>query len=104
MKEIILTLVEADKDALASVRCMPGLQAAVHDGIIWVRGIPAAVKPELAIQQLPSIHTYKLDDDNRLFPIGNLTPVGTLKPLKWMPVRDLITVELPTSGMPGRLH
>jgi hypothetical protein len=104
MKEIILTLVEADKDALASVRCMPGLQAAVDEGIIWVRGIPAAVRPDLAILQLPSIHTYKLDDENRLFPIGNVTPVGTLKSFKWVPIRDLITIELPTSGMPGRLN
>jgi hypothetical protein len=104
MKEIILTLVEADKDALASVRCMPGLQAAIDDGLIWVRGIPAAVKPDLAIQQLPSIHTYKLDDENRLFPLGNVTPVGTLKPFKWIPIRDLISVELPPSGMPGRLN
>jgi hypothetical protein len=103
MKEIILTLVEADRDALASVRCMPGLQVAVDEGIIWVRGIAAAAKPELAIQQLPSIHTYKLDDENRLFPIGNVTPVGTLKSLKWQPIRELITVELPPSAMPGRL-
>lgn len=103
MKEIILTLVEADRDALASVRCMPGLQAAVDDGIIWIRGIPAAVKPALAIQQLPSIHTYKLDSENRLFPVGNVTPVGTLKQLKWIPIRELITVELPPSAMPGRL-
>lgn len=104
MKEIILTLVEADGDALASVRCMPGLLVAVDGGLIWVRGIPAAVKPNLAIQQLPSIHTYKLDDENRLFPIGNVTPVGILKPLKWVSIRDLITIELPPSAMPGRLN
>lgn len=104
MKEIILTLVEADKDALASVRCMPGLQAAIYDGLVWVRGIAAEVQPDLAIQQLPSIHTYKLDEENRLFPLGKPTPVATLPALQWLPVRDLIPVVMPSSAMPGRLH
>lgn len=103
MKEMILTLVEADKEALGSVRCIPGLQAAQDDGLIWVRGIPAFQPPGLAIQQLPSLHTYFMDEENRLFPAGAVTPVARLKELPWQPMQKFVPVKLPVSGMPGRL-
>lgn len=101
MKELIIVLSLADKAALGSVRCLPGLQAAEEDGFIWVCGINALDNLDLRIRQLPGLHTYTLDANNNLFPPGGLTPVGKLKPLKWVPVAEYITVKLPISALPG---
>lgn len=103
MKELIIVLSQADKAALGSVRCLPGLQAAEDEGFIWVRGINALDNIDLRIRQLPGLHTYTLDADNNLFPPGGLTPVAKLKPLKWISVADYITVKLPVSALPGKV-
>jgi hypothetical protein len=103
MKELIIVLSQADKAALGSVRCLPGLQAAEDEGFIWVRGINALGNIDLRIRQLPGLHTYTLDADNNLFPPGGLTPVAKLKPLKWVPIAEYITVKLPVSALPGKV-
>jgi hypothetical protein len=103
MKELIIILSQADKPALGSVRCLPGLMAAEEEGFIWVRGINALDNIDLRIRQLPGLHTYTLDADNNLFPPGGLTPVGKLKQLKWVPVAEYITVKLPVSALPGKI-
>lgn len=103
MKELIIVLSQADKAALGSVRCLPGLQAAEDEGFIWVRGINTLDNIDLRIRQLPGLHTYTLDADNNLFPPGGLTPVAKLKPLKWVPVAEYITVKLPVSALPGKV-
>lgn len=104
MKELIIVLSQADKAALGSVRCLPGLQAAEDEGFIWVRGINALDNIDLRIRQLPGLHTYTPDADNNLFPPGGLTPVAKLKPLKWVPVAEYITVTLPVSALPGKVN
>lgn len=103
-KELIMVLSQADKAALGSVRCLPGLQAAEDEGFIWVRGIPAPEKIDLRIRQLPGLHTYLLDADNYLFPPGGLTPVGKLKLLNWVNLSEYVTIELPVSALPGKIN
>jgi hypothetical protein len=103
MKELIIVMSQADKAALGSVRCLPGLQAAEDEGFIWVRGVNALDNIDLRIRQLPGLHTYTLDADDNLFPPGGLTPVAKLKPLKWVPVAEYITVTLPVSALPGKV-
>lgn len=104
MKELIIILLKADKAALGSVRCLPGLMAAEEEDFIWVRGINALDNIDLRIRQLPGLHTYTLDADNNLFPPGGVTPVGKLKPLNWAPVAEYITVTLPVSALPGKIN
>jgi hypothetical protein len=44
-----------------------------------------------------------MDEQENLFPAGGLTPVGRLKKLSWIPVKQFIEVKLPTSAIPGNL-
>lgn len=103
MKEMIIVLSQTDKAALGTVRCLPGLLAAESEGAIWLRGVSAREKIDLRIRQLPGLHTYLLDADDLLFPPGRLTPVGKLQPLEWIPIDKYITVELPSSALPGKV-
>lgn len=103
MREMIMVL-PPDRDALAAVRCFPQLQAAIHNGEIWLRGIPVAGETDLRIRQLPGIHTYVADDKGRLFPLGKPTPVMALPELDWQLLQDFLPVTLPVSGMPVVLH
>jgi hypothetical protein len=104
MNEMIMVLSQADKAALGSVRCLPGLKAAEHDGVIWVRGISVKEEIDIRLRQLPGLHTYTLDADNNLFPPGGLTPVGKLQLMNWVPLSAYITVTLPVSALPGKIH
>jgi hypothetical protein len=103
MKELIIVLSVADKAALGTVRCLPGLQAAEETGFIWVRGIAVNDEPDLRIRQLPGLHTYTLDADDNLFPPRGLTPVGKLQPMNWVPLSAYSTVTLPVSALPGKI-
>ena len=103
MKELIIVLSVADKAALGTVRCLPGLQAAEEAGFIWVRGIAVNDEIDLRIRQLPGLHTYTLDADDNLFPPRGLTPVGKLQPMNWVPLSTYSTVTLPVSALPGKI-
>ena len=103
MKEQIIILQKKDKAALGAVRCIEGLQAAMQDDQIWVRGIDDSTK-DLRIQQLPAISTCRLGNDNLLFPNEKITPIGKLPELEWERLETFITVEPPVSAMPGEVQ
>ncbi|WP_212002884.1 hypothetical protein [Chitinophaga sp. HK235] len=101
LTEMVLQLATTQYRALGPVRCLPGLLAAADSHYIWVRGIPVSDKPHLLIQQLPTLCTWYLDDHNRLFKKGSLTPTDTLNTsLSWKPLPQLLEIELPVSLLP----
>jgi MoxR-vWA-beta-propeller ternary system domain bpX2 len=104
LKERIYILSRNDAHTLGAVRCMPGLQAAINNDEIWLRGIPVAVKPPLALLQLPVKHTYILGEDGLLFHPGGLTPVDTLKEMDWQPLLSFVKTVAPVAAMPGRVE
>jgi hypothetical protein len=103
MREHIIVLQKKDKQALGAVRCLSGLLAAVEYDLIWVRGIFAAGDADKKIRQLPAIRSFTLDEQESLFPVGSLTPVGKLREMDWEPLEDFIGLEIPTSAMPGQV-
>jgi hypothetical protein len=101
MSERLLVLAAHDQVALGSVRAVPGLQVAVGENLLWLRGLPASELP-LAVRALPATATYILDEQNRLFPIGHLTPTGRLPALAWQPIREFLPLEIPTAALPAQ--
>ena len=101
--EQIIILQKKDKAALGAVRCIANLKAAIQEDKIWIRGIDFQTK-DLRIQQLPSIQTYRLDEDDLLFPNKKITPVGKLPELEWEYLQTFISVEPPVSAMPGEVQ
>lgn len=102
MKELVMIFAARDRDVLGSVRCQEGLLAAEGADGTWLRGISASGIPP-GIKQLPALHTYVLDEEEQLFPINKLTPVGKLPALSWQPLALFIPVALPVSMLPGSL-
>lgn len=103
MKEFVIKLLLADKETLGTVRTYLHLQVALEEEWIWLRGIDVKAITDSKLRQLPSIHTFEIDEQGNLFPPGGFTPISRLKSLQWMPVGEFIQVELPTSAMPGQL-
>lgn len=103
IKELVMLLPAEKYAVLGTVRCLPGLSAAIDDTHLWLRGIPFPEKPDPLILQLPATHTWQLDDNDLLFPVDGLTPVATLKKLIWKPLSELLPVVLPASAMPAVL-
>ena len=90
-------------NALGNVRTIPRLAAARHGDHIWLRGI-SPHQPEKALRQLPVLHTYLLDAEERLFLSGKRTPHSALPYLSWEPLLSFIKAELPMSALPARLQ
>ena len=99
MKEYLLILTSEERDALGSVRCLPNLQVA-EDGNLYLRGLDEAAMADRRVKNLPVLHSYVVDAEQRLFPLKGLTPVGKLKPLKWTAINQFINIELPISALP----
>ncbi|SEW36409.1 hypothetical protein SAMN05428988_4491 [Chitinophaga sp. YR573] len=103
MMEIVIVLSSAHAAALGSVRTFPGLLAARSGEEIWVRGIPTG-KPDKKISVLPARYTYFMDEQERIYAPGALTPSDTLPALEWVPLLSFIKVTLPVSALPGILE
>jgi len=103
MKQLLLILPLAEKNALGSIRCMPGLLAAEQSGLVYVKGMDASENTGIKIKQLPVLHTYILDEQDFLFPLKGLTPVGKLEVLNWRPLHQFMPAQLPIAALPGVL-
>jgi MoxR-vWA-beta-propeller ternary system domain bpX2 len=104
MHELIFTLNIHDKDSLGNVRCIEGLEAAINENCIWLRGLYDTAGIDKHIKQLPTQHSYYIGENNLLFSPGSLTPVAVLPALEWLPVAEFITIEIPVAALPGQLH
>lgn len=104
MKEWVFQLSKDDYELLGPVRCMPGLQAAIEENKIWLRGITAASVPNFSLLKLPLKKTFLLDEEGYLFLTGAVTPVEKLPALIWQPVATFITIEAPVSFLPGKTN
>ena len=98
MPETIFLLSPENKNSLGTIRCTPGIQAAETPEHIYLR----VKNGDDAIRQLPATHTYRLDEQERLFPINGLTPIGKLPTLNWWPLPDFLRIEMPVAALPGK--
>lgn len=101
MKDFVVVLAEQDTHRLGSLRCEPGLQAAVHEEQVWLRGIRGKDQLPLAVRRLPLRQTFRMDAEARLFPPGGLTPTGRLPQAEWLDLTRFLPVELPVSALPA---
>jgi hypothetical protein len=100
MREIVIVLSATHAASLGTVRTFPGLLAAPYNEHVWVRGIPTG-KPDPKITQLPAAQTYFMDEQERLFAPGTLTPTAMLPALEWQALTSFIKVTLPVSALPA---
>lgn len=103
LKEMVLQIASTDKYLLGTIRCLPNLQALATKEHIWLRGVEAKNVP-LLLQQLPTIGRYYIDAQKRLFPMGGLTPIGTLAAGTWQAINQFIPVELPSAAFAGKTN
>jgi MoxR-vWA-beta-propeller ternary system domain bpX2 len=99
----IVVLTEKDRDALAAIRLFPNIEVATFMAQIWLR-IPLSNEGlATEIRQLPLVETYLLDENELLYPLGGVTPVGKLMPMSWMSLPLFMPIELPVSVMPAEV-
>jgi MoxR-vWA-beta-propeller ternary system domain bpX2 len=99
----IVVLNEKDRNALADIRLLSNVEVAVDSSQIWLRTPLLNGGLDMEIRQLPLVETYILDENELLYPLGGVTPIGKLKSLKWMTLTDFIPIELPVSVMPAEV-
>lgn len=97
----ILVLKQTDRAALAAIRLLPNLEVATEGTDIWLKWPLSNEGLDPKIRPLPLISTFIVDDKQLLYPIGGLTPVGRLKPMRWQSLTDFMPIELPVSILPA---
>lgn len=102
MKEWVFTLSKKHKTDLGPIRCLSRWLAAEDEATIWLKGGMANEGVDLRIRQLPIDHSYLLDENLQLFPIGGLTPLGILPSMEWRILTDFIPIEFPIAALPAQ--
>jgi hypothetical protein len=97
MKNWVWTIDRQYADRLGVVRTLPNVQVGLSETTIWLM----SPDEDIRLRQLPVLHTYRLDEENRLFPEGKKTPVGMLPELDWEPLQRWMPIEFPASALPG---
>ncbi len=97
----ILVLKQTDRAALATIRLFPSLEVATDATDIWLKLPLSNNGLDPKIRQLPLVSTFIVDEKQLLYPIGGLTPVGRLQPMKWQSLATFLSVELPVSILPA---
>jgi hypothetical protein len=98
MKEQVLVIAAADEAHLGHIRCIAGLQVAVRQDQIWVRGILDDNEVDLRIRQMPALHRFVVSQNDQLFLPNGQTPVAYLPRLEWKLILQFLPVEWPVSA------
>lgn len=104
MTEHVFVLSRADLDALGTVRTIPRLLVATTEREIWLRGIPDKGEFADRLRQLPALRRYTIDLAEQLFLHGDQVPSERLPQLAWLPIAQLLPVDIPTAALAGQVQ
>lgn len=93
---MVAVLAASDVEWLGRWRTLPGYEACVSHGGVWVRG-PSGSGWEL----LPALARYTLDASQRLTPVGRRAPTTRMPDGPWQPLREFIRVSPPKPALPA---
>lgn len=82
--------------ALGPLRREPGLEAALVEGRLWLRGQTTSDSLATRLRQLPARARYTVQADQALLLEGALVPQGYLPQGKWLPLEHWFPVTVPT--------
>lgn len=82
---------------LGELRGMPGVQAALWDDVVWVRG--SGLDDELfgILAAFADGPVFSVDANNRLTPYGRSVPIDRLPDVTWQPISQLLVPVLPVA-------
>lgn len=104
MLTLILHIEKRYLKQLGNIRVLPNCWIAEDEEKIWLKSeIEGGVTP-LAIQQLPAMRRFRVDEKGSLFPLKGLTPVGKMPTLNWLPIASFVTVDLPVAALPAQIQ
>lgn len=102
MKLSVLVLEEQYQGHIGNIRTVEGWFACKRDHLIWLKGPLNNGRNQVSVSSLPVLVSYELDEQNRLFPKGKLTPVDQLEGWEWEKLSDFMGVEMPVSAIPAQ--
>lgn len=88
-------------ESVAVLRCEPGLELGSQQDQLWLKSDGHVMIDSLLVKQLPATARYYIDDEKRLFRLGEITPSGSLPDLKWEPIAEAIPIGKPVAAMPA---
>ena len=101
MKKWMIQLLRRDHmEALGTLRARTDLWIADVENDIYVRS-PFSTEPDPVLLQLPSRALFWMDEENRLFRPGGLTPESIMPAIEWKQLKEWMPVTWPVSRHPA---
>jgi MoxR-vWA-beta-propeller ternary system domain bpX2 len=98
----VVTIPNEKSASLGMLRHLEQIDVAAEQDRIWVRVRRLDEGVEQALHKLPDAEHYAVSSDGRLFPVGQLAPIGRLPDLAWTANGSFIRPALPQAALAGR--
>lgn len=79
------------------------VDVAIADNFVWIRYSGNDADIRSAVRLLHGTH-FQLTTNGRLIPDGNTIATERLPELQWMPIGDVVQLQLPIAAMAGKLQ
>ncbi len=96
----------SEVEVLAKLYAVGEVRIGELDGrseLVWARGAGTEAGLESILALVPTSRFYEIVRDDRLCPAGRLLPVERLPNVRWIPLREWLSVSVPSAALPGEL-
>lgn len=104
MSQWALQLRAGDINPLGTLWNVPGVEAVLHDGHLWLRGSDADDHTRQLLVSIPCLGRFEVLNSGELRREGQRVPLGYLPTGAWKKLRDWAEVQMPASSLPARQH
>lgn len=99
-----LQLRSGDINPIGTLWNVPGVEALVHAGHLWLRGNELDDHTRQLLVSIPCLGRFEVLDSDALRREGQRVPLGHLPTGRWKKLRDWVEVQMPSSSIPARQH
>ena len=98
-----MSLRRSQAKALAKLHNVADVRIGDLGELVWARGSGTESEEEQILTQMPSSRFFEVVHHDRLRPRGRLLPTGRLPDVRWVPLREWLSIRIPTPALPGEL-
>ena len=98
-----LSLRRSQAKVLAKLHDLTDVRIGDLGELVWACGAGTESEVEQILTRVPSGRFFEVVHHDRLRPRGRLLPTGRLPDVRWVPLREWLSIRIPTPAIPGEL-
>ncbi len=98
-----LSLRRSQSKVLAKLHNVADVRIGDLGELVWACGTGTESELEHILTRVPSSRFFEVVHHDRLRPRGRLLPTARLPDVRWVPLREWLSIRIPTPALPGEL-